>query len=112
MEEARTLKVVCPHSLGSNCSKRRFIEVSSDACIPCPVCGYGVGVHLHGVNLNTPEVCGNQGNATIVFWGECGHCWAMVFSGHKGEVFIENVVILGSVEDLVGVAMLVNDHSV
>lgn len=58
----------------------------------CPICGHEC-THLGDVRIDTNIACGNQGNVSIVFNGECGHQWILIFSGHKGNVSYGTAVI-------------------
>jgi hypothetical protein len=61
----------------------------------CPICGCN-GVHITDVHKDTNISNGNQGNASVEFWGECGHSWIIVFDGHKGDVYEATVIITQS----------------
>ena len=53
----------------------------------CPVCG-GENAHIDGDPISAPPTAAhNQGEEAIYFWGECGHKWVRVYSGHKGTTF-------------------------
>jgi hypothetical protein len=58
----------------------------------CPICGYEFS-HIEKVVENDELSSNNQGNVSIYFWGECGHKWIRIFSGHKGNVSKGTVVI-------------------
>lgn len=58
----------------------------------CPVCDYECS-HIDKVVQNDGLSSDNQGNVSIYFWGECGHRWIRIFSGHKGAVSKGTVVI-------------------
>ena len=58
----------------------------------CPVCGND-NSHIDKVVENDNLSSENQGNVSIYFFGECGHKWIRVYSGHKGNVSKGLVVI-------------------
>ena len=58
----------------------------------CPVCNYEFS-HIEKVDLDDNLSSKNQRNISIYFWGECGHNWIRIYSGHKGNVSKGTLVI-------------------
>lgn len=61
-----------------------FFELDGDYEI-CPICKCEC-THIDHVGTDDNFTSDNQSNVSIHFYGECGHEWIRVYSGHKGYV--------------------------
>jgi hypothetical protein len=68
------------------------IDENNGTQVVCPICG-DIYTHINGVSRDTLISTGNQGNATIEFYGECGHEWLLIFDGYKGEVHQATAIV-------------------
>lgn len=70
-----------------------FTDELDQPALKCPVCGFRFA-HVRGAfRHDARSTWASYGNASVEIEGECGHNWLIVFNDHKGEVYLETLVL-------------------